>query len=179
MRIPVWMAALLAGLLLGCGYQALSVDLWAPAAEGDTAAIERYIEAGADLNAKEPAGGSTPLIIAAIFGQTEAARLLIENGAEVDIKNNDGTTALSAAAFFCHPETLKLLIENGANVNTTSSTGSTPLDTATAPWDSEIQGFYQMIGQIYEIPIDMERIQNTRDEIAEILRQNGGELSRS
>ena len=32
------------------------------------------IESGADLNVREPAGGSSPLISAATFGQAEAAR---------------------------------------------------------------------------------------------------------
>ena len=40
----------------------------------------QHVAAGSDLNDKEPTGRNTSLIVAAVFGQTEAARLLIEKG---------------------------------------------------------------------------------------------------
>ena len=91
-------------LLVVCGQTAQSkvdaptVDIWTAAAQGNLEAIKRHVSAGTDLNAKEPTGGSTPLIVAALFGQTEAAGLLIEKGANVNVKNNEGSTALHTAA---------------------------------------------------------------------------------
>ena len=41
---------------------------------GDLEGLRRQIEAGADLNAREPSGGSSPLITAATFAQTQAAQ---------------------------------------------------------------------------------------------------------
>ena len=64
------------------------VDIWKAAASGNIAASNQHVAAGAGLNVKEPSGGSTPLIVAALFGQTEAANLLIQKGANVNIKNN-------------------------------------------------------------------------------------------
>ena len=49
------------------------VSIWQAAMTGNTAAVEQHIGAGTDLNAKEDFGGSTPLILAAIFGEKEAA----------------------------------------------------------------------------------------------------------
>jgi hypothetical protein len=47
-------------------------------------AIRQHIEGGAKPNERERSGGSSPLITAATFGQTEVAKALIEAGADVD-----------------------------------------------------------------------------------------------
>ena len=93
-----------------------SVDIWTAAATGNLDAIKQHVSAGTDLNAKEPTNGSTPLIVAAVYGQTEAARLLIEKGARVNARDNKGSTALLTAAFFGHTETVKLLLENAVGL---------------------------------------------------------------
>ena len=64
-------------------------DLHGAIMRGDLQAVRGMIEAGADLNVREPSGGSSPLIIAAVFGQTEAANALIEAGADLDQQKND------------------------------------------------------------------------------------------
>ena len=45
------------------------VDIHRAALLGDLKAIQQHIKAGTDLNAKEPAGGSSPLITATVFGK--------------------------------------------------------------------------------------------------------------
>ncbi|KPJ90001.1 MAG: hypothetical protein AMS18_11840 [Gemmatimonas sp. SG8_17] len=89
------------------------VNIHMAALQGDVAAIRLHIEAGSDLNEKDPYG-STPLIIAATFGKTDVAKALIEAGADLNITNNDGGTALHAAAFLCRPEIVISLLEHGA-----------------------------------------------------------------
>lgn len=93
------------------------VDIWKAAADGNIEAIKQHLEAGTDVNAKEPPEGSTPLLVAATFGQVKAAKLLIEKGANVNATSNDGATALHGAAFFCHAEIVQLLLDEGARVN--------------------------------------------------------------
>lgn len=151
-----------------------NVDIWAAAAEGNIEAIQRYVSSGGDLNAKEPTGGSTPLITAAVFGQTEAARLLIEKGASVNVKNNEGSTALLTAAFFCHTEIVKLLLEKGAEVNALNNRDETPLDTVEGKWNQEIEGVYRFFAEILQIQLDIERIKATRPVVADILRKHEG-----
>ncbi len=80
------------------------MDLWTAAGTGNIEAIRQHVATGTDLNAKEPAGGSTPLLVAALYGQTEAARLLIEKGAKLEAKNNDGATPLTAGSWGGGPE---------------------------------------------------------------------------
>jgi NAD(P)-dependent dehydrogenase (short-subunit alcohol dehydrogenase family) len=142
------------------------------ALEGDLEAVRRYIEAGADLNAKEPLGGSTPLIIAATFGRTEVAKALIEAGADVDQRNNEGSTALLSAASLCRTEIVAALLAAGADRSITNNAGSTPLDVVSAPFEA-IKGAYDLLGAVlgpYGLKLDYERLRMTRPQIAEMLR---------
>jgi NAD(P)-dependent dehydrogenase (short-subunit alcohol dehydrogenase family) len=140
--------------------------------EGDFGAVREHIEAGSDLNEKEPSGGSSPLIVAATFGQTEVARVLIDAGADVDQQSNDGSTALLTAAFFCRTEIVEALLAAGADKSMRNNAGSTALEVVTVPFD-DIQGIYDYLGAVlgpYGLELDYERIKMTRPRIAEMLR---------
>ncbi|PWF94171.1 Ankyrin repeat protein [Spiroplasma poulsonii] len=54
-------------------------------------------------------------------------KLLIENGAEINHKNQFGNTPLILASQNGHTEIVKLLIENGAKINHKNQFGNTPL----------------------------------------------------
>ena len=56
--------------------------------------------------------------------------LLIENGADINAKANDGWTALMEAAYEGHIETIKFLIEKGADINPKTEDGKTAADLA-------------------------------------------------
>ena len=71
----------------------------------------------------------TPLTLASIGGY-EIVKLLIEHGADINAKNNNGWTALMWALVSNNAEYLeiiKLLVENGANINTKNNNGDTAL----------------------------------------------------
>jgi len=97
-------------------------------------AISAELARGADVNAQEPSSGVTPLSWAALHGHAEAAKILIENGADLEGANRNGTRPLHAAAFLGRTEVVKLLMESGANVEATGLKGSTPIDTTHADW---------------------------------------------
>ena len=82
-----------------------------------------------DVNQKG-IGGSTPLYIAAIWGDLEAARLLIEAGADVNARNEDGETALHWAASEGDRALAQLLIDRGASLDERDDEGQTPLELA-------------------------------------------------
>src|SRR5690606_4692386 len=66
------------------------VDIHMAVITQDREALEQHILAGTNLNEKDPFGGSSPLISAAVFGKPDMAKLLIESGADLDFQNNDG-----------------------------------------------------------------------------------------
>lgn len=78
----------------------------------------------ADLNTRGERG-NTLLTYAASFGTPEAAKLLLDRGADVEAKNQFDATALILAA--TNPVKARLLVAKGANVNAVSKSGRTPL----------------------------------------------------
>jgi len=150
---------------------AQEIDIWTAAARGNIEAIKQHLEAGTDLNAKEPSGGSTPLRIAATFDQAEAAELLIDKGANVNARGNDGGTALHAAAFLCRGEIVKLLLAKGVDIGAENVRGETALYGVTAPWSQDLEGIYGYIGGLLKIQLDLDRIKAARPGIAAILHK--------
>lgn len=59
----------------------------------------------------------TALICAANRGHTECLNLLIQYGANLNIKDFHGGTALTYAAKFGNLECLKCLVQSGADIN--------------------------------------------------------------
>ena len=66
------------------------------------------------------------MTIAAYQGHIKIIELLIANGADIDLKNNNGDNPLILAAYQGHTVIVKVLIANGANVNTKNNNGDTP-----------------------------------------------------
>jgi hypothetical protein len=148
------------------------VGLHEAVSRGDVQSVRRQIEAGVDLNVREPSGGSSPLITAATFGQTEAAETLIEAGADLDLQNNEGSTALITAAFFARTEIVEALLAAGADKSIRNSAGSTALDAVTVPFEA-MRGIYDYVAAVlepYGLKLDYERIEMARPGIAEMLR---------
>lgn len=73
---------------------------------------------------------TTPLQVAAHCGQGEAARMLLDAGADVNARSDHGLTALHEAASNGHVETARMLLGAGAEVDAAEETQSTPLHLA-------------------------------------------------
>ena len=67
------------------------------------------------------------LLDAAAAGQTNLVKSFLDNGANVEVKNEAGATPLIFASAKGHSDVVKLLLERGANVNAKTTTGITPL----------------------------------------------------
>jgi ankyrin repeat protein len=120
---------------------------------GNKAVVNLLVANGLDVNVKRK-GLLTPLCLAVLRGTVEALEALIENGADPNVTFTDWIVSSSIEKTPLHEAVLKdkkevaeLLIKGGANVNALSSTGETPLDMA---------------------------INNSRTEIANLLREHGG-----
>jgi ankyrin repeat protein len=77
-----------------------------------------------------PKGGWTALMYAARQGATDAARALVESGANPNVADQDGTPALTFAIINGHYDIASMLVEKGADVNQPDRTGATPLYSA-------------------------------------------------
>jgi uncharacterized protein len=87
---------------------------------------------GRRLPPREPDGGQlTALVYAARTGSIDAARVLLEGGADVNQTTRYGWSPLLAATQNQNYQMAKFLIERGANVNLANKGGWTPLYLAT------------------------------------------------
>jgi len=68
--------------------------------------------------------GTTPLHIVAIWGDAEAAKTLLDAGAEIDVAAEEDCTALHEAINQGHFEVVKLLVSRGADLKRKCSFGS-------------------------------------------------------
>ena len=98
----------------------------------DVKALGRLLEANPQLVNQHDADGATALGYAADAGSTNALRLLLARGADVDATNNVGYTPLMAAAFSGRVYAVAALLEAGANPNHVAAEGQTAL--AEASW---------------------------------------------
>jgi ankyrin repeat protein len=86
---------------------------------------------GADVNQPSNNGFHVyPIHSAAAGNYTDIVRLLVTNGAQVNVKQQAGGTPLHAAAQNGNPEILIMLLEHGAEVNTRMEGGKLPADLA-------------------------------------------------
>lgn len=179
-KLSLWAVVL---LLAACGSKdaapgqsktsakAPDIDLHTAVVTDNMNAVKQHIAAGSDLNAKDPFGGSSPLISAAVFGKPEMAKVLIDAGADINFQNNDGSTALHSAAFFCRPEIVKMLLEKNADKTVKNNYGSTAREGVVAPF-SQVKDVYDMMGNALGpmgLKLDYAYIEKTRPVIAEML----------
>mmetsp|Transcript_40319 Transcript_40319/g.53098 ORF Transcript_40319/g.53098 Transcript_40319/m.53098 type:complete len:200 (-) Transcript_40319:80-679(-) len=86
--------------------------------------LEHNVES-LNVNAKNKYG-STPLILTCIRGNTEAIKLLIDHGADVDLVGPENWTALHCASYYGHPRACEVLLHAGADAFKENSGGRSP-----------------------------------------------------
>ena len=84
---------------------------------GNKETVELFIKAGINVNDRDPVSGMTALMFAIAKGHDEIIKLLLDNGADVNVDAH-GTTALTGAvAAERNIAVIKMLLDKGANVN--------------------------------------------------------------
>ena len=116
----------------------LSDELSSASGDGDLTKMKDLIALGADINGR--CCGPWPPINAAIeSGHTDAVKLLINNGANVNADAKAGTPILRAIVKR-NVEIVRLLLEKGANPNIASS-----IDNVTAMKQAQENGDKEII----------------------------------
>ena len=115
-------------------------SLQAPAASGDVAALQKLLGcfAPSEVDARDW-DGTTALHASAQAGHAEATLLLLERGADANVRNNYDDTPLHAAASEGRLATAELLVSRGADVHAVDKFGRTPRDHATKSQEGEWQ----------------------------------------
>ena len=109
------------------------LDVFDAAAVGRTRGLEELLDADAELARAVSSDGFTALHLAAFFGHEDAARALLERGADANAVSSNPTivvTPLHSAAAGAHTEIVKALLEAGADANARQPDGFTALDAA-------------------------------------------------
>ena len=175
--IILWSAMIL--VIASCGGQGKGdsgtekprIDIHTAVISGDLDVVKQHLEAGTNINERDPFGGSSPLISASLFGQTDIVKVLLDEGADVNFQNNDGSTALHVAAFFCRPEIVKILLDKGADKSVRNNYQTTAYESVVAPFD-QVRGAYDVMGKMLAptgLKLDYDQLQKTRPVIAEML----------
>ena len=160
-----FLATILLALVLGCGGDE-TTENGTPTAQAKKPATGNFFEAirnnnvafikqqladGVDPESLDQELQMSPLAMAAAVGSEEIIRLLLDAGANVDVRNTDGTTPLATAVFFGHPEVVKLLLEEGADPAAQNLKGEKAADYVTRPMPD---GTLQLIGGIIRVKVD-------------------------
>lgn len=121
------------------------LDVFEAAAVGRTDRLRELLDEDPDLANAWAADGFQPLGLASFFGHVEAARLLVERGAEVNSasRNDMKVMPLHSAAATGDPdaryELAKLLLEHGADPNARQQDDYTPLMAADQHGDERLR----------------------------------------
>ena len=166
----IWVALVFVILPTGGGGSVESENIWSASKDGKVEDMAHHLEEGAQINGLDPIGGSTPLIVACLYGQTDAATFLVDEGADLDFRNKDGSTALLVASFFGHTEIVTWLLDQGADPRIRNNRGEKPRDTVAGPWTKDLVKLYQYLENVLQTEFDLERIQRERPVIAKLLQ---------
>ncbi len=101
-------------------------DLIRSALLGRVSDVERLIEAGASVEARD-SWGRTPLMLAACCGHYDVMDLLIKRGASVEAQDEAGNTPLMHAVIGRDKKSVEFLLAHDCSVNMKNNKGETAL----------------------------------------------------
>lgn len=146
--------------------------------------LEVLLENEANVDSRDTDYGKSfsSLMLASQYGYTEIVKLLIDKGADLELKGKNGATALILASEYGHIEIVKLLLDNNANINVQAKNGATCLTLASGNKNIEIVKLLIVNG----VNLNAQNIhgrsalgwvcENGCTEIANLLIENGANL---
>lgn len=103
--------------------------------QADAGTVSQEVEGDIELaaGAAFPGELDSALIGAITAGDIDAVRTALNDGASVQVRDEDGMTPLHDASIWGHVEIVQLLLDAGADVNARDEQGWTPLDWVEVP----------------------------------------------
>ncbi|MCR9137352.1 MAG: ankyrin repeat domain-containing protein [Alphaproteobacteria bacterium] len=125
------LAAPLAAMTLSAA-TAQTADLLDAMERGNQQDFRTMLNEGADPDSTRDRLSFTPLALAAVRGETEFVRALLEAGADADGPVAMGLTPLAVAVRSCRvdPQIVRMLVAAGADINAPSGAGLSPVQAA-------------------------------------------------
>ncbi len=113
------------------------------ASRGDVAALERWLAAGTDIDARD-AHGQTALMLAALEGHERTVAFLADRGAALDHTSKYHLTALMLAVIRGHRWVAQSLVNAGADV-TVRGSGAPGFEGKTAIELAAVRGYDDLV----------------------------------
>ena len=122
--VGVSLLTLSSTVLSGC------MSIQTAAGAGNVDEVERQLAWGVNPDSETFWYRTAPLHEAAVYGRARIVALLLENGADVNIRNEGGETPLHYAAGHGHTKVMEILLENGADPAQKGTGCGTPMQWA-------------------------------------------------
>ncbi|MGB1259649.1 MAG: acyltransferase family protein, partial [Akkermansiaceae bacterium] len=144
--------------------------IWAAVATGDEEVVHEFLENGGSVHTLHPEVQCSLISVAAMHGRAEMVVYLIENDADVNQLNSDGSTALHGACLFGRAEVVRFLLSCGADHEIKSKHGQIPAQLLQTDWKTT-----QWVGDLLRIPLDREEVMAGRERCREVIGGEGVE----
>ncbi|MBI2384610.1 MAG: ankyrin repeat domain-containing protein [Elusimicrobia bacterium] len=93
------------------------------ARNGDARTVVRLLDAGVDVEARNPGDAWTPLMWAAVRDHADLVKLLTARGARIEVRDRKGLTALLVAARWGSRKGVGALLDAGASIGAVDEIG--------------------------------------------------------
>lgn len=122
------------------------MELYNSVRDGDVERCRRYLEIGINPNYQNRDWGDwSPLFVATYTNDYQCMELLLQYGANCNIKTKMGFSPLHRAVINANKRSIQILLSYGADTNIKDNDGDTPLDLALRTNDQSIIELFEYL----------------------------------